>query len=82
MSVSSYPFYSLLFKLSNKGMNFLFIPLKLQDKRMKEYSKKIFFISFHLLLPNETLLLPNETLWQNLNNSPYSQSRLLYNKLM
>ena len=34
-----------------------------------------FFISFHSLLPDETLR-------QNLNNSPYRQSRLLYNKLM
>ena len=55
MSVSSYPFHSLLFKLPNKGMSFPFPPLKLQNKRIEEYSKMILFISFNSLLPNEAL---------------------------
>ena len=46
MSVPFYLFYSLLLKLSNKEMNFLFPPLKLLNNGMKEYSKIIFFHSF------------------------------------
>ena len=47
MSVPSYPFHSFLLKLPNKGMSFPFSPLKLLNKKMEEYSKMIFFISFH-----------------------------------
>ena len=47
MSVPSYPFYSILLKLPNKGMNFPFPPLKLPNKEMEEYSKMILFIPFH-----------------------------------
>ena len=47
MSVPFYPFYSLLLKLSNKGMNFPFPSLKLPNKGRKKYSKIIFFIHFH-----------------------------------
>ena len=47
MSVSSYPFHSLLLKLQKKEMSFPFPPLKLSNKRMKEYSKMIFFIRFY-----------------------------------
>ena len=53
MSVPSYLFYSLLLKLPNKGMGFPFPPLKLPNKVRKKYSKMIFFIPFHSLLPNE-----------------------------
>ena len=47
MSVPSYPFYSLPLKLPNKGTDFPFPPLKLQNKRNEEYSKIILIISFH-----------------------------------
>ena len=47
MSVSSYPFYYLSLKLSNKVMNFPFIPLKLPNKGREEYSNIIPFISFY-----------------------------------
>ena len=47
MSVLSYPFHSLPLKLSNEGINFLFPPLKLPNKRREEYSKIILFIHFH-----------------------------------
>ena len=50
MSVSSYPFYSLPFKLLNKEMNFPFSPLKLPNKGREEYSKIIIFIYFHSIL--------------------------------
>ena len=50
MSVSSYSFNSLLLKLPNKGINFPFPPLKLQNKEMEEYSKIIFLIHFHSIL--------------------------------
>ena len=50
MSVSSYPFYSLPFKLLKKGMNFSFSPLKLPNKGKEEYSKVILFIHFHCIL--------------------------------
>ena len=46
MSVLSYPFHSLSLKLSNKGMDFPFPPLKLPNRRMEEYSKIILFIHF------------------------------------
>ena len=59
MNVPSYPFHSLSLKLSNKGMNFLFSPLKLPNKGNEEYSKIILFIQFHSFLPNEGLLTPN-----------------------
>ena len=49
MSVPSYPFHSLLLKLSNKEMNFPFLPLKLPNKGMEEYSKIILFIPFHFI---------------------------------
>ena len=49
MSVPSYSFHSLPLKLLNKGMNFPFPPLKLQNKRMEEYSKIILFIPFHFI---------------------------------
>ena len=39
MNVSFYPFYSLLLKLSNKGMGFPFPLLKLPNKEMEEYYK-------------------------------------------
>lgn len=35
MSVPSYSFYFLILKLSNKIMNFLFLPLKLPNKKKK-----------------------------------------------
>ena len=47
MSVPSYPFHSLLFKLPNKEMGFPFSPLKLPNKGREEYSKMILFIHFH-----------------------------------
>ena len=47
MSVSSYSFHFLLFKLPNKEMDFPFPLLKLSNKRMEEYSKIIIFIPFH-----------------------------------
>ena len=46
MSVPSYSFHFLLFKLPNKGMNFLFPSLKLPNKEREEYSKIILFIPF------------------------------------
>ena len=49
MSVPSYSFHSLLLKLSNKGMDFPFTPLKLPNKGMEEYSKMILFIPFHFI---------------------------------
>ena len=49
MSVLSYPFHSLLLKLPNKRMSFLFPPLKLPNKGREEYSKMIIFISFHFI---------------------------------
>ena len=54
MSVPSYLFYYLLLKFPKKGINFSFLPLKLPNKKMKEYSKIILFILFHSLLSNET----------------------------
>ena len=45
MSVPSLPFHSLLLKIPNKGIDFSFPPLKLSNKRMKEYSKIIIFYS-------------------------------------
>ena len=53
MSVHSYPFHSLPFKLPNNGMGFPFPSLKFPNKGMKEYSKMILSIPFHSLLPNE-----------------------------
>ena len=50
MSVPSYSFHSLSLKLSNKGMNFPFLLLKLLNKRREEYSKIIFFIHFLSIL--------------------------------
>ena len=47
MSVPSYSFHFLSFKLSNKGMDFPFPPLKLPNKRIEEYFKIILFIPFH-----------------------------------
>ena len=49
MGVLFYPFYSLLLKLPNKGMNFPFPSLKLPNKGRKKYSKIIFFIHFHFI---------------------------------
>ena len=62
MSVLSYSFHSLPLKLSNKGMNFLFPPLRLPNKEREEYSKIIFLHSFPFdsLLPNEALGKPRE----------------------
>ena len=54
MSVLSYSFHSLLLKLPNKGMSFLFPPLKLSNKGMKEYSKIILFIPFHSIPSSQT----------------------------
>ena len=59
MSVPSYPFHSLPFKLPNKGMDFPFplSPLKLLNKGMEEYSKLLFLfisIQFYSPLPNGT----------------------------
>ena len=51
MSVPSYSFHFLLFKLPNKGMSFLFPSLKLPNKEREEYFKMILFIPFHSLLP-------------------------------
>ena len=48
MSVPFYSFHSLSLKLPN-GMDFPFLSLKLPNKKMKEYSKIILFISFHLI---------------------------------
>ena len=59
MSVLSYPFHSLLFKLSNKEMNFPFSPLKLLNKRRKEYFKIILYIPFHSLFLNKGLEINN-----------------------
>ena len=50
MNVPSYLFYSLLFKLPNKGMSFLFPSLKASNKEREEYSKIIHFIHFHSIL--------------------------------
>ena len=51
MSDPSYPFHFLPLKLSNKRMKFLFPLLKLlKKKEREEYSKIIFFISFHSIL--------------------------------
>ena len=46
MSVLSYPFHFLPFKLPNKGMGFPFPLLKLPNKGREEYSKIILFIPF------------------------------------
>ena len=46
MNVSFYLFHSLPFKISNKGMDFLFLLLKFPNKGMNGYSKIIFFIHF------------------------------------
>ena len=45
--VSSYPFHSLLLILPNKGIDFPFPPLKLSNKRRKEYYKIFLFIHFY-----------------------------------
>ena len=50
MSVSSYLFHSLPFKLLNKRINFPFPLLKLSNKRREEYSKSILFIHLHSIL--------------------------------
>ena len=58
MSIPFYSFYTLPLKLSNKGMDFTFPPLKLSNKEIKEYIKLFFsFLSilFHSLIPNEGL---------------------------
>ena len=47
MIVLSYPFHSLPLKFPNKGMNFLFSPLKLPNRGREEYSKIILFIHFY-----------------------------------
>ena len=54
MSVLSYPFYSLPLKLSNRGMDFPFAPLKLPNKGRKKYSKIILFIPFHSIPSSQT----------------------------
>ena len=56
MSVPSYSFYSLSLKLPNKGVGFLFPPLKLPNKRSDEYSKIIIFIHFHSILVSQIIL--------------------------
>ena len=55
MSIPFYSFYTLPLKLSNKGMDFTFPPLKLSNKEIKEYYKIILFIPFHSLIPNKSL---------------------------
>ena len=60
MSVPSYPFPSLLLKLPNKGMDFLFPSLKLLNKGREKYYKMIIFIHFHSILfppPKQSLNL-------------------------
>jgi len=53
MSFPSYPFHSLSLKVSNKGMDFPFLPLKLSNKEIEEFSKSILFIHFHSIsFPN------------------------------
>ena len=54
MSVPPYSFHSLSFKLQNKVMSFLFPPLRLPNKGMKEYSKMILFIPFHYIHSSQT----------------------------
>ena len=49
MSVASYPFNSLQLKFPNKEMNFLFSPLKLQNKGKEEYFNIILFIHFYFI---------------------------------
>ena len=49
MSVPFYLFHTLPIKLSIKGMNFPFPPLKLLNKGREEYSKIILFIPFHFI---------------------------------
>jgi len=54
MSVPFYPFHSLPLKLPNRGIDFPFPPLKLSNKRRKEYSKIIIFIHFHSIPSSQT----------------------------
>lgn len=53
MSVPFYLFHSLPLKLSNKEMDFPFLPLKFSIKGMEDYYKIILFILYHSLAPNE-----------------------------
>ena len=57
MGVPFYSFHSFTLKLPNKGIDFLFSPLKLLNKGREEYYKIIFFIPFHSLISNEGLVL-------------------------
>ena len=57
MGVPFYSSHSLTLKLPNKGIDFLFSPLKLLNKGREEYYKIIFFIPFHSLISNEGLVL-------------------------
>ena len=66
MRVPSYPFNSLLLKLPNKGIDFLFPPLKLPNKGREEYSKMIIFIHFHSIPFSPPKRSLNEFLIQNL----------------
>ena len=54
MSILFYPFHSLPLKLSNKGIDFPFPPLKLPNKGRKKYSKIILFIPFHSIPSSQT----------------------------
>ena len=47
MSVPSYLVHSFSLNLSNMGMDFPFLPLKLPNKGMRKYSKIILYIPLH-----------------------------------
>ena len=58
MSVPSYLVHSFSLNLSNMGMDFPFLPLKLPNKGMRKYSKIILYIPLHSI----TVRLPKRGL--------------------
>ena len=60
MSVPFYPFNSLPLKLQNKGMNFLFFPLKLPNKRDGRIFLKYSFHFIPFSPPKRSLKLSNK----------------------
>ena len=86
MSIPSYPFHSLPLKLPNEGMSFPFPPLKLSNKRMKEYSKMIIFIPSkqgpkNFLKKKKSYIKQNCYVYNIFHNKPYMAGYYLLSRV-